>query len=135
MYKSLLQPLLLYGINIWGQASKKVQEKLLLLQKRALRSIFFLNSTHSAVPLFTETEILPVTLLYFYSTAQLMYDVNHNFAPTNISNIFTQVKDIHNYDTRFSSSENYYIKYSRLNTQKNDAICLWNQIPAHIRNL
>ena len=26
MYKSLWQPLLLYRINIWGQASKKVQE-------------------------------------------------------------------------------------------------------------
>ena len=58
-----------------------------------------------------------MTLLYFYSIAQLMYDVNHNFAPTNISNIFTQVKDIHNYDTRSSSSENYNINYSHLNTQ------------------
>ena len=79
MYKSVLQPLLLYGINIWGQASKNLQDTLLLLQKRALRSIFFLNSTHSAVPLFTETEALPVTLIYLYSPAQLMYDVNDNF--------------------------------------------------------
>ena len=66
MYKSLLQPLLLYGISIWGQASKKVQKKLILLQKRALISIVFLNLTHSVVPLFTETELLPVTLRYFY---------------------------------------------------------------------
>ena len=67
-----------------------------------------------------------------------MYDVNHNFAPTNISKFFTQVKDIHNYDTRASSSENYYINYSRLNTQKNSfsrvGVRLWNEIPAHIRN-
>ena len=58
-----------------------------------------------------------------------MYDVSHNFSPTNI----------HNYDTKFSSSENYYIKYSRLNNQKNSfsrfGVRLWNQIPAHIRNL
>ena len=76
MYKSLLQSMLLYGINIWSQASKKIQDKLLLLQKRAPRSIFFENSTHSAIPLLTETDILPVTLLYFCSTAQVMYDVN-----------------------------------------------------------
>ena len=61
MYKSLFQPLLLYATNIWDQVSKKRKSKLLLLQKRALRLIFLL----SAVPLFTETEILPVTLILF----------------------------------------------------------------------
>ena len=67
-----------------------------------------------------------------------MYDVNHNFAPANISNIFTKVKDIHNYNTRSSSRKNYFINYARLNTLKNSfshvGVRLWNQIPAHIRN-
>ena len=29
-----------------------------------------------------------------------MYEVSYNFAPANISNLFTRVKDIHNYHTR-----------------------------------
>ena len=71
-----------------------------------------------------------------------MYDVNYNFASTNISKLFTRVKDIHNYDTRSPSSQagdNYYSKFSRPNIQKNSFSCvgvpLWNQIPAHARNL
>ena len=38
IYKSLLHPLLSYGVNIWGQANKTAINKLLILQKRALRS-------------------------------------------------------------------------------------------------
>ena len=71
--------------------------------------------------------------------AQLIFDVNYNFAPNNISKLFTRVKDIHNYDTRSSSNENYYSKISLLDTQENSfsrvGIRLWNQIPAHVRNL
>ena len=69
------------------------------------------NSHCGTGPLFTETEILAVTLLYFFSTAQLMYDVNYNFAPTNISKIFTWVKDIvHSYDTKPSSSDSLLLQ-------------------------
>ena len=98
------------GINIWGQASKTIQDKLQLLQKRALRSTFFTNSTHSVIPLFIETDILPVILLYFYSTAQSVYDVTYNFAPTNISKLFTRVKDIHNYDNYEPNNIEMYSK-------------------------
>ena len=139
MYKSLLQPLLLYGISTWGQACKKLLNKLLVLQKRALRSIFFVGSTESAIPLFIENEILPVKSLYIYSTAQLMYDVKYNHIPINISKLFTHVKDIHTYETRSSASDNFYTNYSRLNTQKNSfsrvGVRLWNEMPFFTRNL
>ena len=41
IYQSLVAPYLTYGLMAWGQAYKSYLEKLLKLQKRALRFIYF----------------------------------------------------------------------------------------------
>ena len=41
IYRSLIQPYLLYGITAWGRPGKIHRNKILRLQKRALRLIFF----------------------------------------------------------------------------------------------
>ena len=45
IYRSLVTPYLTYGLIAWGQACKSYLEKLLKLQKRALRFSIFLNET------------------------------------------------------------------------------------------
>ena len=98
-----------------------------------------MKSTDSAIPVFIENDILPVKSLYFYSIGQLMYDVKYNCIPSTISKLFTYTKDIHNYETRSSTNDNFYSSHSRLNTQKYSfsrvGVRLWNQIPPVIRNL
>ena len=42
IYPSLVAPYLTYGLTAWGQACKSCLEKLLKLQKRVLRFIYFL---------------------------------------------------------------------------------------------
>ena len=44
IYNSLIAPYLCYGLVAWGQASKNELDKLLILQKCALRFIIFANS-------------------------------------------------------------------------------------------
>ena len=41
IYRSLIQPDLLYGITAWGRADETNRKKILRLQKRALRLMFF----------------------------------------------------------------------------------------------
>ena len=41
IYQALVAPYLTYSLAIWGQACKSYLSKLLKLQKRALRFIFF----------------------------------------------------------------------------------------------
>ena len=139
IYKSFVQQLLYYGLSVWGQTSKSCLDKLLKLQKRALRLIFFVDRNESAIPLFTKTNILPINLSYFEKIANLMYDVNNNIVPSNIYNLFTYVKNTHSYNTRAAASNNFYIKKSRLNIQQKSfsrfGVRIWNQIPAHIRDL
>ena len=139
IYRSLILPYLSYGITIWGNTSQIFLKKLLVLQKRVLRIMHFANNRDHAVPFFKNTTNLPVNMLYFESVSKLMYDVNNDLAPKNITDLFTQVATVHTYGTRASTAGNYQIKYSRTTLQKNAfsrvgaKIC--NSLPKYIRNL
>ena len=89
VYITLLQPLPMYGISIWGQSSKTQINKIISLQKKVSRLIFRLKSNESAVPLFIQTNILHVTLQYTDALTQLMYDVKNVAPPTNINHLLT----------------------------------------------
>ena len=62
LYQSLISPYLMYGISSWGQPSQSNLEKLLLLQKRALRLMNFSTKSKHAIPYFIKLNILPVHL-------------------------------------------------------------------------
>ena len=67
-----------YGIVVRGQAAKVHLDKILKLQKRALRLIYFGDYTSHAISFFSSLNIYPVEMLYFKSTAILMHDVRNN---------------------------------------------------------
>ena len=77
-------------IIAWGQASKSHLEKILILQKRAVRLISFLPYRMHAIPYFAQStcNILPITMLYFKLSSVLMFDITTNSAPQNICNLF-----------------------------------------------
>ena len=81
IYRSLILPYLSYGICVWGLAAKSYINKLLVLQKRALRLIYFAPSNAHAIPFFMETKILPVNMIYFDTVANLMHDIWKGQAP------------------------------------------------------
>jgi len=59
IYRSLILPYLSYGLAAWGQAAKTHPQKILVLQKRALRLMYFSNPRAHAMPLFISSKILP----------------------------------------------------------------------------
>ena len=63
IYKSLILPYLTYGLVAWGNASKNYLNKIVVLQKRVLRLIYFVNREEHAIPLFVNAKILPITFL------------------------------------------------------------------------
>ena len=138
IYKSLILPHISYGIAVWGKAAKVHLDKILKLQKRVLRLIYFGDYTSHAIPFFSSSNILPVEMLYFKSVSILMHDVHNNLAPLHISNLLTYTHDIHDYNTRFSSNVNFYVKHSRLNKLNNSfsrtGPRIWNSIPCDLRN-
>jgi hypothetical protein len=84
---------------------------ILVLQKRVLRFIHFLDKREHAIPFYVATNILPVNQSYsMNSVLTLMHDVKNRAAPVNILNLFQNTSDIHSYNTRSSKSNNFYIK-------------------------
>ena len=53
-----------YGLAAWGQAAKTHLQKLLVLQKHALRLMYFSEPRAHPVPLLITTNILPINMLY-----------------------------------------------------------------------
>ena len=105
----LVFPYLTFGLSAWGQAAQLHLNKLLLLQKRAIRFMNFSKPRTHAVPLFISYKILPTNMLYFETMSTLIYDISNNSAPQNISRLFRKSNLIHPYKTRSSSSGNFYI--------------------------
>ena len=68
-----------------------------------------------------------------------MHDVSTASAPINIRNLFTKTSSVHSYNTRSSTSNNFYIKPSKLEIQKNAfsriGAKLCNEIPSSLREL
>ena len=90
------------------------------------------------IPLFINAKILPLNFLYYKPLSELMHDVRTASAPINIGNLFTKTTSVHACNTRSSTSENFYIKTSRLEIQKNAfsrmGAKLWNEIPSSLRD-
>ena len=106
-----------YDIAVWGQAAQTDLNKLLILQKRALRLMHFTSNRVHAIPLFVSTKTLPINMFYYKSVACLMHGVSNKRVSSNFLDLLTETSEMHSYFTRSSASANYYIKYSRLNIQ------------------
>ena len=88
------------------------------LQKRSLCMISFADRRAHAIPLFLEAKILPITFLYHESVSSLTHDISSNKAPLNILCLFEKTSKIHSYNTRSSTSENFYVNSFRLEIQQ-----------------
>ena len=98
IYQALIAPYLTYGLTVWGQACKSYLDKLLKLQKRALRFIYFSDHNKNAIPLFVDAHILPPNFVYYESIANLMFDVRNRTAPSNIQDLFKDISNVHSYN-------------------------------------
>ena len=137
--QSLIHPYISYGLTAWGMASKTALNRILILQKRCLRFIFFSESRAHAIPLFLDTSVLPVQFLYYEAMCCLLHDVANQIAPSNILDLFIKTSHVHSYNTRSSTSQNYYQKFSRLEVE-NKAFSrvgprLWDELPSRMRSL
>ena len=143
IYQSLILPYLTYGLAAWGQAAKTHLQKILVLQKRVLRLMYFSEPRAHAVPLFISSKILPLQMLYAEKVggkvSSIMFDVSCMNAPSNICDFFTKANSKHKHETRFSSSGNYYVQTSRLNLNQDSfsrfGAKLWNAIPNEFHQL
>ena len=114
LFRSLIEPYISYGLTAWGQATNSKLNKILILQKRALRLMYFSDSRANPIPLFVRSGVLPLNMLYFKYSAILMHDISNKRAPSKISGLFVRSSMIDSRYTIFSSTGNYYVQRSGL---------------------
>ena len=123
----------------WSQACKSYLEKLLRLQKQIFRFMYFSEQNQHAIPLLIDDGVLPLKFSYYELLANLMFEIRHTNAPSNIQDLFHDISDIHSYNTRSSASNNFYTQSSRLSIQVNSfsriGTKIWNDMPVTLRNL
>ena len=96
------------GIAAWGHAAQVYLRKVFILQKRALRLMFFAGKRSHAIPLFVSANVSPLNMLYFETVCSLMHGISTNSAALNICDLFTCSSDVHTYNTRFSDAGNLF---------------------------
>ena len=137
LFRSLIEPYISYGLTAWGQATNSKLNKILILQKRALRLMYFSDRRAHAIPLFVRSSVLPLNMLYFKYSAILMHDITNNRAPSKISEFFVRSNMIHSHYTRFSTAGNFYVQRSRLNqlllSFSRSGVRIWSKIPLTFR--
>ena len=103
------------------QSSKTHLNKILILQKRALRVIYFADRRVHAIPLFIDAKVLLLSFLYYESVPSLMHDMSNNNAPLNILKLLDKTcktSTVHSYNTRSPTSGNFFVQTSRLEIHK-----------------
>ena len=128
----LIHPYLSYGLAGKGQTSKRNLVRILILQKRATRLIYFSDNFKHPFPPFLRTNILPIDMLCYKSVGALMHDINHDFVPINLKNLFSKIASIHSYDNRAAATGKFYVIHSRTK-QLNQSFSslgarIWNKI-------
>ena len=68
-----------------------------------------------------------------------MHDVNNDVIPSKLKDLFIPTAKSHSYNTRYSVSNSFYIKKSKLETERKSfsriGAKLWNEIPTKLRTL
>lgn len=133
IYYAFINSNISYMLPIWGQSPRYQTQKVLGMQKRALRSLNSLKFLDSVKTYFT-VQILPIEYYAQYETILLIYKMKNGLIKHNVTLI--QNDQVHNYNTRIN--QNIHIDVIRTNIGKLSINCngfkLFNQLPLEIKN-
>ena len=97
LYNSLILPYLNYCIHVWGKAYETHLNHLIKMQHKAVRLIVWVTPRTNTVTLYSELNIMPLKSLYII--IQLF------------ANMFSQVDEVHTYNTRNSANNRLYTSF------------------------
>ena len=108
-----MYPHLQYGITTWGNASKTLLTKIFIKQKCVVKTICYQKLQTNSNPLFKKLRMLKLEDIVKLHISKLMFKMQQQTLVGD--NRLTKVSSIHNYNTRTSTSSNYFIHRRRTN--------------------
>ena len=135
----MIAPYVNYGICSWGNAAKTHLQRVLVLQKRALRLINFSNPREHTVPFFLQIHSLPINFMFFERVCIMMHDIFNSQVPDNLNCLFRSLEDVHRYTTRSTSNKCIYVDGVRTESCRRSfrfmGAKIWNSHPVSITSL
>ena len=146
LYYSLIYSHLVYAIEAWGSADKTHLNRLLTLQKRAVRMINFQDKRREdytlppSDPLFRELEFLKIQKIFMLRIGTFIYNCLKNYYTNHFKQWFKYINEIHSYETRANVNKNLFTPRARtthygLKSTKVLGPKIWNKIPQSIRTI
>ena len=102
LYNAFIYPYFTYCIPVWGNNFQSYLHPLILLQKRAIRTIANAEFRANTAPLFKSLKILNLSKIHVYCVQLFAYKYAHGSLPTIFNTFFTQNSLIHHHFTRQS---------------------------------
>ncbi len=132
VYFSIVYSHLTYGICSWGSAPPTYLEPLQVKQNHSIRIIYDLDRMHNRNQMYFNHKLLKVNEIYHSFLLKFAHKFHNDNLPPAFSQYFGYVSDVHQYNTRFASQQNFYapriynnygIRSPLFNTSR-----LWSQI-------
>ena len=137
IYHSIILPYLYYNIIVWGNSSVAAIDRIIKLQKRAVRIIDHASFLAHTSPIFCSLKILRFNDLYVYQVGIFMYLCHKNLLPESLLTYFSLNCDIHKHRTR--NATDFHLPLSRTTLSKKSVIyqgpITWNSLPSSIKEL
>lgn len=132
VYKSLLLPMLGYGLPIWGCGFDSVTSRLQIIQNDALRAIFHKRRRDSVTELYTRYDLLQIDQLYMLKVALIGHKIINGRLPGDLSLAITpKAKISDRRPTQFNVP--LYTRESSRHTLHYRLPVVWGALPHSIR--
>jgi hypothetical protein len=115
VYNCFVQPLLIYGIHLWGATFEKGLTRIQKLQKKAIRLLTGAKKMDHSEPCLKGLGILKLDDLYKLHTACLVYDCLNGDAPAELQGLFFYIADGTSTSTRSQTNKPLDIKVAQSN--------------------
>ena len=100
LYYSFIYSNMTYCNHVWGTACITHLNKIIILQKKAIRIICNVNRRTPTDPIFRDLKIVPFLDVNIYSIARFMFRYVNGSLPKPFVGYFTTNANIHSYNTR-----------------------------------
>ena len=133
LYNTLLLPHITYACEVWGSTYPSILNKIVLIQKKALRIIYGLRYLDHCEHLFNR-KVMKLQKLVQLKISTFMYKIKNQHLPLAIQKLFP----VNNQPINSRQQSDFHLPYGRthkkLHCLSYSGIRLWNTLPLGIRN-
>jgi len=137
LYYSMVYPYISYAIEAWFNAPNYISNSVVVLQKRVVRCINFLNYNDHTGAYFKNMRLLPLSSIYCLNISMYMYrTLSDEFYDRELYRKLNTFQDQHDHLTR--NRDKYVMpRYRKVKTEANihhSCIEVWNEMPDAVKS-